>query len=188
MPARLPNLRSALRAVLLATLPLLLTNCGPERNKFAPQCPSSVILGDAADLTVYRASGMPGAGRDLTDLVLHGRIIGMQGTCKEGDTKDQVAVAVSVGVELTRGPAMVGQETEVPIFLAVTEGDTILDRRTYLMRVAFPSNVDRITLSPGEMNLTLPVTTTKSAAVYTVVAGFQLSPEQMMENRGSRGL
>ena len=33
----------------------------------------------------------------------------MQGSCKEGDEKNQLAVTVNVGVELTRGPAMAGR-------------------------------------------------------------------------------
>jgi hypothetical protein len=51
------------------------------------------------------------------------------------------------------------------------------------MPVVFPSNVDRITLSPGEVNLLLPVSSTKSGAAYTVLAGFQLTPDQMTQTR-----
>ena len=39
----------------------------------------------------------------------------------------------SVAVELNRGPAMQGREAEVPVFVAVTEGETILDKRTVRM-------------------------------------------------------
>jgi hypothetical protein len=145
-----------------------------------------VILGDAADLDLYRPSNAPGGPYDLTDLVLHARIVGMNGTCKEGDKKSQLAVTVNVGVELTRGPAMAGRDSDVPVFAAVTDGDTIIDKRTYTMRMAFPSNVDRITLSPGELTMVLPVSATKSGAAYTIIAGFQLTPEQMMQSRRSR--
>ena len=101
----------------------------------------------------------------------------MQGSCKEGDAKNQLAVTVAVGVELTRGPAMQGRVTSA--------GVRRRDRRRYDPRQArlpdarvFPSNVDRITLTPGEANLTLPVTPTKSGAAYTILAGFQLTPDQ----------
>jgi hypothetical protein len=66
----------------------------------------------------------------------------------------------------------------VPVFVAVTEGETILDKHVYLMRAAFPSNVDRVTLTPGEVNLLLPITTEKSGAAYTILTGFQLGPDQ----------
>jgi hypothetical protein len=175
MPDRPPNLGWAPCAVLLAAL---LAGCGPTRNQFAPPCPGQAILGDAADYDVHR-----GGSNDLTDLVLHARIVGMQGTCREGDKKGQLAVTVQIGVEVTRGPAMTGREADLPIFIAVTEGDTILDKRTATMRVVFPSNVDRVTLTPGDINLLLSVTRTKSGAAYTILSGFQLSPGQMVQPR-----
>jgi hypothetical protein len=186
MPARQPNFGWAPRAALLAALLPLLAECGPARNQFAPPCPRQAILGDAADLGLYRGSSTAGAGRDLTDLVLHGRIIGMQGSCMPGDRKDQLAVTVNVGVELTRGPAMPGREVDVPVFVAVTEGDAILDKRIYLMHAVFPSNVDRVTLGAGGANLVLPVTPTKSGAAYTILTGFQLSPYQMAQHGRNR--
>lgn len=179
MPNRLPNHGWARRAALLAALLPLLSDCGPPRNQFAPPCPGQAILGDAADLDVHRGAGTG----DLTDMVLHGRIVGMQGTCREGDKKNQLAVTVSIGVEVTRGPAMQGREADVPVFVAVTDGGTVLDKRTFQMHVVFPSNVDRVTLTPGEMNLLLPVTPTKSGAAYTILGGFQVTPDQIGRGR-----
>ncbi len=181
MPARLYRPGWAPRAILMAVLLPLLADCGPARDQFAPPCPGGVILGDAADLDIYR----PG-GRDLTDLVLHAKVIGMQGQCQQGDRKNQLAVTVNVGVELTRGPAMVGRQADVPVFVAVTQGDTILDKRVFVMRAEFPSNIDRVTLSPGTVSLVLPVTPTKSGAAYTIVAGFQVAPDQLGQGPGNR--
>jgi hypothetical protein len=175
MSDRPPNLRWAQRAALSAMLLPLLADCGPPRNQFAPPCPGQAILGDVADYDVHRVAGAS----DLTDLVLHGRIVGIQGSCQEGDRKNQLAVTANVVVELTRGPAMPGRETDVPVFVAVTDGDAILDKRVYLMHVAFPSNVDRVTLNAGPVQLALPVTSTKSGAAYTILGGFQLAPDQV---------
>lgn len=162
------NLQWAPRAAALLAMLLPLAECGPTRNQFAPPCPGQVILGDAADVDIRRAGS-----NDLTDLVLHGRIIGMQGTCHDAGKKNLLAVSVMLGVEVTRGPAMPGREADVPVFLAVTEGQTIIDKRNVLMHVVFPSNVDRVTLTPGEMNLLLPVTPTKNGSAYTLIGGFQ---------------
>ena len=175
MSDRPPNLRWAQCATLLVALLSLQTSCGPAKNQFAPPCPGQAILGDAADYEVRRGAGAS----DLTDLVVHARIIGIQGSCREGDRKNQLAVTVVVGVELARGPAMPGREIDVPVFAAVTEGETILDKRTLLMHAVFPSNVDRVALGAGPINLVLPVTQAKSGAAYTILGGFQLSPDQM---------
>ena len=74
----------------------------------------------------------------------------------------------------------------MPVFVAVTEGDAILDKRIYLMHAVFPSNVDRVTLGAGGANLVLPVTPTKSGAAYTILTGFQLSPDQMAQHGRNR--
>ena len=182
MPARLPGSGWAPRAALIAALLPLLSDCGPARNEFAPSCPGTAILGDAADFSAYR-----GPGRDLTDLVLQARIVSISGNCKKGDDKNHIAVAVSIGVDLTRGPGMNGREADVPIFLAVVQGDAILDKQVIRMRSIFPSNVDRVTLTPGEVDLSLPVTADKTGASYTLLAGFQLTPDQLRLNRQSGG-
>ena len=178
MPARLPGSGWAPRAALIAALLPLLSDCGPARNEFAPSCPGTAILGDAADFSLYR-----GPGRDLTDLVLQARIVSISGNCKKGDDKNHIAVAASIGVDLTRGPGMNGREADVPIFLAVVQGDAILDKQVIRMRSIFPSNVDRVTLTPGEVDLSLPVTADKTGASYTLLAGFQLTPDQLRLNR-----
>jgi hypothetical protein len=187
MPTRQPNLgrapRAVLLALLLAALLPLLAGCGPARNQFAPACPRPSFLGDAADLDIYRPGTAPGGPHDLTDLVVHARIVGVNGNCKEGDKKTQLATAANVLIELTRGPAMQGQETDVPVFLAVTEGDTILDKHVYLVHATFPSNVDRMTLGTGEIDMILPITPTKSGAAYSILAGFQLTPDQLAQSR-----
>ena len=80
MPVRLPGSAWAPRAALIAALLPLLADCGPARNEFAPSCPGTAILGDAADFSVYRGAWA----RDLTDLVLQARIVSISGNCQEG--------------------------------------------------------------------------------------------------------
>jgi len=185
MPASSPTLAWAMRAALITALVPLLADCGPERNKFAPPCPRPAFLGDAANIDLYRSAGGPGGRRDLTDLVLHGRVIGLNGSCQEGDRKNQLATTAVMTVELTRGPAMQGREADVPVFLAVTDGDTILDKRIYPLHAAFPPNVDRLVLQSEVQSLALPVSPGKSGAAYTIVIGFQLTPDEMEQNRRS---
>jgi len=186
MLAPQPNLGWAPRAALAAALTALLAGCGPARNQFAPACPRPSLLGDAADLDIYRPGASAEGPHDVTDLVLNARIVGVGGNCREGDTKDKLAATVNVAVQLNRGPAMQGRETDVPVFIAVTEGETILDKRVYQMHVTFPSNVDRLTLGTGDIDMILPIGPKKSGAAYSIIAGFQLTPDQLAQNRRSR--
>ena len=71
----MPRRIAALTAL---ALPWGLAACGSDDpNEFPPACPAAAILADGADLT--RTNGH---GRDITDLVLDGRVTGMQGSCR----------------------------------------------------------------------------------------------------------
>ena len=139
MQTRPPGSGWVPRALLVAAVLPLLAQCGPARNQFAPVCPNQAILGDAANLNVYRASAKQGPSRDFTDLVVSGRIVQIHGSCEPGG-KNHLAVAVSVNVELTRGPALQGN------------------------------------------GITLPISESKSGAAYTLLSGFQMTPDQLRQS------
>jgi len=170
-----------LRAAAFAALLPLLSACAPERDQFPPACPSVAFVTPTADLAEFR----PGSDRrDLTALMLGGRMQAIQGKCEAGDKKGTVQATVTVGAVLIRGPAMQGNQVSVPIYVAVTEGDRILDKHVYTLGATFPSNVDRVTVSTPEVFMVLPVTPTMSAAAYSILAGFQLTPDELAANRG----
>jgi len=170
------------RLALAVALPLpLLAGCGGDGAGFPPPCPRPSILRDANDLFRYR-----GAGRDITDSVLEGRITGISGTCKR-DGPDAVAATVSVGIELTRGPAANSRTADIAYFVAVSEGDRVLDKQVYQLRAEFPENTDRVRLSGDSVDLRLPVTDKKTAAAYQITVGFQLSPAELQVNRARIG-
>ena len=166
-------------AVPLAAALLALASCGPSGDEFAPACPRPAILSDAADLSVYRSA----QGGDLTDLVVGGRITDISGKCAPGDRKNTVKAAATITMRLSRGPALQGQQVQIPYFVAVTEGDRILDKQVYQTGAAFPANTDQITVTTQAVDLLLPVSPAKSAAAYTILVGFQLTPDQLEANR-----
>lgn len=172
-----PTLRSAAPLLLLAAL----GGCGGhDANTFAPACPRPAILADAADITRYK----PGAvGQDLTDMVLSGRVVGVSGECSPGDKATQLKVSVQVTLELSRGPAATGAQQDVPYFIAVSEGETVLDKKSFTMRATFPSNVEKLRLASDSVEVVLPVSAGKSGVAYAVTAGFQLTPEELARNR-----
>ena len=170
-----------LRTAAFAALLPLVSACAPERDQFPPACPGTAFLTPTADLAVFR----PGSdGRDLTALVVGGRMQGIQGKCAPGSKKNTVEATVTVAAEITRGPAMSGNSADVPIYVAVTEGDRILDKHVYTLRATFPSNGDRVTVNTPGVFMVLPVSSTKTAAAYSILAGFQLTPGQLATNSG----
>ena len=167
-----------LRLTLLATGAMGLAGCdNNSAQRFPPPCPTTVINRDTADLARFR-----GAGRDLTDMVLDGRITGLGGACTRTDDKT-VTTTLTVALELTRGPANPARTAEVAYFVAVSLGDDILDKQVIRLRAEFPSNTDRLRLSGDQLELHLPVTPTRTAADYKIQVGFQLTPEELAGNR-----
>jgi len=177
------RLRSAIRfSVPVFLLPLF--GCGPGLHDFAPVCPTARLVPALADLTRYAG---PGPTHDLTDLIVQARVVSVNGKCKAGDNKSILPTTVQVSISVQRGPAMKGRETDVPVFLAVTEGETVRDKKVYPVHVVFPPNVDRLFVSSGDIDLALPVSPAKSGAAYGIIAGFQLSPDELAVNRRAGG-
>ena len=164
-------------AALLLVLASGLSACGSTAPQFAPVCPQTGILGDAADLTTFRNTGT-----DLTDMVVDGRITGLSGKCTAIDP-DHLRTIISVNMDLTRGPAMQGRDSDVTYFVSVARGDTILDKRAYAVRVVFDRNGSRMRLTGDQIELTLPTPGKVTGADYRILVGFQLTPEELAFNR-----
>ena len=160
-------------------LTLTLGACGDYvvGERFPPPCPAAGLVRDVADLTRYR-----GAGRDITDQVLTARLTGLSGRCQR-DGSDVVVATVTVGVDLTRGPAAPSRNADIAYFVAVVDGEKILEKQVFTLTAEFPSNTDRLRLTGDEVELHLPVTPKRSAAVYRIEVGLQLTAAELERNR-----
>jgi len=153
---------------------LALGSCGPARDQFAPICPVPGFLKQLSRLVRYR-----GASQDVRDLLINAQISGITGRCEPGDTNRTVVTYVQVVVDAARGPAMQGDAIGLPVFVAVAEGDAIADKVLLSVPVEFQHNVDTARAVSREIRMELPVTPQKTAAAYNVVAGFQLTPDEV---------
>jgi hypothetical protein len=163
------SLRLAGAPALLA-LALPLAGCfGPERDTFAPACPAVHPLPGAGEMAIYR----PGGGRDLTDVQIEGSILGVQGSCRDGDRKGTVDATLTLRMRFQRGPAAPTRQANIPYFVAVAEGDSILNKQIYVQPVVFPPNVDAANATTPPVEVILPVSPARSAAAYTIWVGFQ---------------
>jgi hypothetical protein len=180
-PVRLPSARLwPWIAAPLLLAPLLLSDCAPKANTFAPYCPTPRRLSDASQIAIYR----PGStSHEIIDNVLQGQIVDVYGSCQNGDDKNTVQADASVAFRFVRGPAMQGRTIDVPYLITITMGEDIREQARLLLRVTFPSNVDTVTLTSEPLHMVFPVTKTTNAASYTIWAAFRLTPEQLEYNR-----
>jgi hypothetical protein len=115
-------------------------------------------------------------------MVLDARITAVPAKCQAGDPGTVKAV-LAVSADLTRGPAAKTRAGGVAYFVAVMDGDRVVDEQDYGLDVRFPPNIDRVTATGKEITLIFPVTREKSAAAYNIYVGFRLSPEELAYNR-----
>jgi hypothetical protein len=165
-------------ALLALPVVLALGSCGPQRNQFAPACPVPGLVQSLSEWSRYR-----GASQDVRDLIIQARIVNVAGKCEPGDNPNTVVATAVVSFEMTRGPAMAGLTDTLPFFVAVTDADAIRDKRLYGLGVEFPRDVNTTAVSSQPIRMELPVTAEKSAAAYGILAGFQLTPEEVAARR-----
>ena len=159
---------------------LLLAGCD-QPDAFPPACPSLARAKEFAE-----AIRFAGSGRDVTDMVLSARIAEVPAQCKRENSR-AVRATLRVGVDITRGPAAAGRSAELGYFVAVTEGDRVLEEQDYTIRGTFPPNVDKVSVLGQEISLIFPVTSDKPASAYKIYVAFRLTPAELDYNR-RRGL
>lgn len=183
------------RALALLLLPAMLVACGEGGLRGGgtgeapvtaarPDCPPAGAVAELADLRRYRTPDS----QDLTDLVVAARITRLSGACTYADRRRAVRVTLTVGMEATRGPAAAERTIRLPYFVAVADAaDRILDKAVYTVAAEFPPNRSRVRLAGEEVTLVLPVSAERPAGSYTVLVGFQLTPEELALNRRLAG-
>jgi hypothetical protein len=174
MPRLAVSLRRLSGAALAAAL---LAGCNSGELKFAPACPQLSLLAEGADLTRFN-----GPGRDVTDRVLEARISGVEADCRSGRNGDVIAT-VTVRADMARGPAAQGRRAQLPYFVAVMDGETILDRQAFMIEGTFPPNVNTLRTAGDKLELRFPGTAERGAARYRIIVSLQLTEEELTHNR-----
>ncbi|MET4697089.1 hypothetical protein ABIE65_000100 [Constrictibacter sp. MBR-5] len=152
-----------------------------DKTEATVMCPELRVPDDAAELTRFR----PGGAADLTDVAFQARISGTGLNCTKGDGRDTI-VDVAIGFEGARGPAATQSAYPVTYFVGVVGPDgAILNRESFSIELQLP---DRQSLDArvDEIRVTIPVAEGRVAADYTLIAGIQMTPDELKYNREVR--
>lgn len=173
--APMPGFRSL--AILVAAA-LLLGGCSWFRSKKRPPpCPRIVILDDAQRLVNFA----PGGGTDLSAMVSDVRMVRAGGKCtyREGEVEMEMAVTIAA----RRGPADKSRKAPAKYFIAIMNPEEkVIAKRIFDVNLSFPVNIDA-----GSRTDTLvqkiPLEKGEQGYRYRIIAGLQLTPEQLKYNR-----
>ena len=150
-------------------------------------CPDYRILADAARIVQFRQ----GAGRDLVDVNIDGRIEDLAMECLTDLNKDtnsgnmEVAITVSFGAK--RGPANTSKLAVLPYFISVTDQKrNVLYREEFKVSVRFPGNQSAIQFFGETVTLELPLTPKVSSQSYLIYSGLQLNRKQLQYNQRTK--
>ncbi len=169
-----PRLAVAAGAVAIS---LLVHACGGE-DRFAQRiCPQVQILEYADRLTEFAG----GSGRDVTDVVLRGRLVNFEGECNV--EKDAVELDLVLDFLIERGPASGGDKGRFTYFVAIPEFHPAPSgKRVFPIDLEFESGVNRIVYR-DEISVEIPVTEGRNASDFNLFIGFQLDRGQLEFNR-----
>jgi hypothetical protein len=164
-----PSLVAAL--ALLPLLPLLLSGC---LNRVRPPCPSTAILADTAVFTQFR----PGAPADPSGVQYTAALTSVSTRCDVDDKQGQTDSRLDLEFRATRAPSADAASYKVPYFVAVTQGNRIIDKKMYSINFDFAPGAATATASDTVDHTLIALETGHPPTDYQLLAGFQISDAQ----------
>ena len=153
------------------------------RRRTPMRCPRINILGEANRITVFA----PGGGRDLTDVEYTAEFRAIESDCDLDKGDRIVEASTEFQVVATRGPAARNRQIELPIFVALTRADGVVDKRQYPLKIIFPQGEDRIAVFDAIEGTRIYLDPGESGSEYEILVGFQLTRNQLEYNRREAG-
>lgn len=139
-----------------------------------PPCPKAVTVADAQIMTAHR----PGPGRDLTDVLANGSIVGITTGC-EYDDVGRVDATISVNLDLSIGPAAIDNTGQWQYFVMVTNPDReFVAKRVFTIDLQFEQAVFRTRFSEA-VTTAFDYAPWPDAGKFRIFVGFQLTRDQL---------
>jgi len=154
---------------------LLLTGCAALFGEdIQPPCPQAITVADAQTMTAHQ----PGPGRDLTDVLSNGSIKGMVTDCLY-DEEGRVDATVTVGLDLTIGPATRDNTGQWQYFILVTDPEEkFVAKRVFTVNLQFEPAVFRAQIQEA-IQTEFEYAPWPDAGNFRIFVGFQLTRDQL---------
>ena len=157
-----------------ASTPAASTPAAPPAPKPVAQqyCPQVAVLAQTQNLTTF----LPGRS-DVGAQVTTARITGVAGSCLLKVKKNLLEVKFQAGFSASNGPANQGAPVTLPYFVAITQGDTIVQENYYSIVLKFNGNAS--TAQATSKPFTVELANTPDSARTQILVGFEMTPDQL---------
>ena len=152
---------------------------GKSENFLADGCPQASVVPELADYTDFNDNAAPSS----RTMISHAQMNNLQSQCQFGP--QSVTVDVKINFDGALGPqgSTGGKPSySYPFFVAITSpAGTILAKEVFAANMAYDSGSQQT--HQESMRQIIPVPNKDTAQSYKILAGFQLSPQQLAYNR-----
>lgn len=142
-------------------------------------CPLATSLVDTSSLTVFHR----GAPQDPKNALYTVQITKVDSDCSRHKYEHTFSASTDIDFTATRAAAGAEGNYSVPYFLAVTEGGNVISKRRFVAHIHFDSGEQTVTFSNSIDSDDVKLAKTKKAYDYSILVGFQLTPDQLEYNR-----
>lgn len=142
-------------------------------------CPVPAVLSDTATLTVFRAGTTPDLANELYSITISNAESDCRYTARTGNVKS----SLDLTFRATRAPSREAARYTVPYFVVVHEGSKIFTKQVYSLSFSFAPGASVATINQSPDDIVVHVANGKLPWNYQLLAGFQLTPEQVEYNK-----
>jgi len=165
------------KSAALFVLPLLLAACAdaPEDGRV---CPQAAVVRDLAQSVQFVAG-------KKTAVAAAARMDNVSGDCSF--KQDKIVADVDVALRAFRGAPLKGEQASFPYFVALIDPtDHVVAKTAMTATVTLPKET-KMEERVEKLRITLPTPKGETGEGWRILAGFQLTPEQVAFNRGEFG-
>lgn len=164
-------------AALVGLAGLALAGCTSDKDKGL--CPSAFAITPVSNLTVFRQN----APQDPSGELYTVSISDVKTKCKFDKKAITTNSEVRIDFKAKRAASGEGGTYNVPYFLAVTRhGDKILTKKLFVAHVVFEPGQTSVSFEDKINSITLNIARSAKVGEYAIMAGFQLTKEQLDYN------
>ena len=142
-------------------------------------CPIAVILADASQVTIFKA----GAPQDLAGEAYRVALVGISTDCTINKKTGETNSSYRLNFRATRAPSADAAHYTVPYFVAVTQGEKLIEKRILQVNVDFAPGASLVTFSQSPDDFDIQVPNGHQPYEYELMAGFQMTPAQVDYNK-----